>query len=57
MAKFDENSRVKIPAIVHTTRLGYRYLSLKESKKQIDSRMNIFKEIFKNSINKINNKE
>lgn len=57
MAKFDENSRVKIPAIVHTTRLGYRYLSLKESKKQIDSRMNIFKGIFKDSINKINNKE
>lgn len=25
----NENSRVKIPALVHFTRLGYEYLSLK----------------------------
>ena len=27
--KHNENSRVKIPALVHLTRLGYEYLSLK----------------------------
>ena len=32
MAKFDENSRVKIPAIVHATKLGYNYLSIKDNK-------------------------
>ena len=30
MKKHNENSRVKIPALVHLTRLGYEYLSLKE---------------------------
>ena len=53
--EFSENTRVKIPALVHATRLGYKYLSLKEVKNQLDSRMNIFKTIFKDSINKINN--
>ncbi|MCT7466705.1 hypothetical protein N5T78_08950 [Aliarcobacter cryaerophilus] len=28
--KHNEDSRVKIPAILHLTRLGYKYLSLKE---------------------------
>ena len=28
--KFNEDSRVKIPAILHLTRLGYTYLSLKQ---------------------------
>ena len=27
--KFNEDSRVKIPAILHLTRLGYTYLSLR----------------------------
>ena len=27
--KFNEDSRVKIPAILHLMRLGYKYLSLK----------------------------
>ena len=53
--EFSENTRVKIPALVHATRLGYKYLSLKEVKNQLDTRMNIFKTIFKDSINKINN--
>ena len=57
MAKFDENSRVKIPAIVHATRLGYKYLSIKDNKGQIESRTNIFKNIFKDSLNRINNLE
>ena len=55
MAEFSENTRVKIPGIVHATRLGYKYISLKDEKSQIDSRMNIFKGIFKDSINRINN--
>ena len=45
--EFSENTRVKIPALVHATRLGYKYLSLKEIKGQLDPRMNIFKTIFK----------
>jgi type I restriction enzyme, R subunit len=57
MNKFDENSRVKIPAIVHATRLGYNYLSIKDNKYQIEPRTNIFKNIFKDSLNRINNLE
>lgn len=36
IAEFSENTRVKIPALVHTTRLGYEYLSLKDHKDDID---------------------
>lgn len=57
MVEFSENTRVKIPALVHTTRLGYKYLSLKEVKNEIDEETNIFKNVFKDSINKINNSE
>ena len=57
MVEFSENTRVKIPAIVHATRLGYKYLSLKEVKNEIDEETNIFKNIFKDSINRINNSE
>jgi hypothetical protein len=28
---FNEDSRVKIPALLHLTRLGYKYLSLKNA--------------------------
>lgn len=49
-----ENTRVKIPALVHLTRLGYHYVSLKEEKNNIDIDINIFKNIFNESINKIN---
>ncbi|WP_373264853.1 type I restriction endonuclease [Hungatella hathewayi] len=52
--RFDENSRVKIPAIVHATRLGYTYQSKKIDAKKIDGKTNIFKEIFKENINRIN---
>ncbi len=57
MVEFSENTRVKIPALVHATRLGYQYLSLKNYKNDIDIDTNIFKSVFKNSINKINDKE
>ena len=49
---FNENTRVKIPALIHLTRLGYKYLSIKKS--TWDVKTNIFKEIFKDSIKKIN---
>ncbi len=38
----NENSRVKIPALVHLTRLGYDYLSLKQYKGSIYPETNIF---------------
>lgn len=53
--KHNEDSRVKIPGLLHFLRLGYTYQSKKNV--NIDPKNNIFVEIFKNSINKINNKE
>ncbi len=49
---FTEDSRVKIPTILHLTRLGYNYLSLNGAK--WDENTNIFPEIFKESIVQIN---
>lgn len=54
MAKFNEDSRVKIPSILHLMRLGYDYLSLKDPSIKWDESTNIFTDIFKNSIAKIN---
>ncbi len=50
----NENSRVKIPALVHFTRLDYEYVSLKEYSGTIDHDTNIFVDIFRQSINHIN---
>ena len=50
--KFNEDSRVKIPTILHLTRLGYEYQSLKGA--IWDVRTNIFPELFKKSIAAIN---
>jgi len=49
---FNENTRVKIPAILHLTRLGYNYISLAKSKWDVQT--NIFTEIFSESIIRIN---
>ena len=49
---FNENTRVKIPAILHLCRLGYKYLSL--SNATFDNGTNIFTDIFAESISKIN---
>lgn len=49
---FNEDSRVKIPTILHLTRLGYTYLSLKGQ--SWDESNNIFTVIFKESIRRIN---
>ncbi|MFT7004513.1 MAG: type I restriction enzyme R subunit, partial [Sulfurimonas sp.] len=52
--KFNEDSRVKIPTILHLMRLGYKYLSLKNPKIIWDSSTNIFTNIFYKSIKDIN---
>lgn len=49
---FNENTRVKIPAILHLCRLGYKYLSLKKA--TWDQETNIFTDIFDGSIARIN---
>ncbi|MCM4168048.1 hypothetical protein KCTC52924_01126 [Arenibacter antarcticus] len=49
---FNEDSRVKLPAILHLTQLGYKYLSLKDA--EWDDETNIFTHIFTESIVKIN---
>jgi len=49
---FNENTRVKIPAILHLCRLGYEYIPL--SKAEWDEETNIFKDIFLMSMIKIN---
>lgn len=52
--KFNEDSRVKIPTILHLMRLGYEYLSLKDPKVTWDTSTNIFTDIFQESIQRIN---
>lgn len=49
---FNEDSRVKIPAILHLTRLGYSYVSLKGN--SWDESNNIFPAMFRESIQRIN---
>lgn len=49
---FNENSRVKIPAILHLCSLGYQYLSL--SKVRWDASTNVFTDIFESSIKRLN---
>jgi type I restriction enzyme, R subunit len=52
MVAFNEDSGVKIPAILHLARLGYSYLSLKDA--QWKETTNIFPELFRSSIAAIN---
>ncbi len=54
--KFNEDSRVKISSILHLVRLGYQYLSLKDSELVWDESTNIFTDIFNQSIKRINPK-
>lgn len=51
----NEDSRVKLPALLHFKRLGYEYQSKKNAK--IDTRNNIFIDVFSDSIRKINGKD
>jgi len=48
----NENSRVKIPAIIHLVRMGYEFIDQKEH--DINRSNNIFKDILKQSLKKIN---
>lgn len=50
--KFNEDTRVKIPTILHLMRLGYQYLSLKGQNWDLDT--NIFPELFSSAITRIN---
>lgn len=54
-----EDSRVKIPALVHFTRLGYTYMSIKDKQSGVDydADTNIFYAIFTDAINRINGKK
>jgi type I restriction enzyme R subunit len=49
---FNENSRVKIPAILHLCSLGYEYLPLSKAKWDVNT--NIFAEIFEKSMRRLN---
>ena len=50
----NEDTRVKIPALLHLTRLGYTYFSLKDSSYTIDWETNILINIFRDQFLKIN---
>ena len=50
----NENSRVKIPALVHLTRLGYKYIKQKDCSGVYCPKTNIFKGILRDNINRLN---
>ena len=53
---FNEDTRVKLPALVHLTRLGYKYLSQKHDsfKQNLVAETNICRDIFANAIQTLN---
>lgn len=51
---FNEDTRVKIPSLIHLTRLGYVYFSLKDSNYKIDPDTNIVINIFEDQLKAIN---
>lgn len=55
MQKFNEDTRVKIPATIQFLKLGYNYQSLRDA--DIDFNTKIFINRFKPSLEKINNRE
>lgn len=50
--KFNEDSRVKIPAILHLMKLGYKYVSLRNT--SWDKNTNIFPDLFKEGMQNVN---
>lgn len=54
MSKFNEDTRVKIPATIQFLRLGYSYQSLRDA--DIDFQTKIFKNRFKPALEQINGK-
>jgi type I restriction enzyme, R subunit len=55
MLHFNEDTRVKFPAIAHFIRLGYKYQSLKGASVDFDTK--IFIERFKESLERINKRD
>jgi type I restriction enzyme R subunit len=52
---FSENTRVKLPALIHLTRLDYKYFSLKNTENVVfDSDTNIIKNVFREQFVKLN---
>ena len=51
---FSEDSRVKIPALLHFTRLGYCYRRLQDIRPQLDRETNIAKQILCDTLNRLN---
>ncbi len=49
---FNENTRVKLPALLHLERLGYKYLSLKDSNWDVET--NVFTDLFDESLKRLN---
>lgn len=52
MSKFNEDTRVKIPATIHFLRLGYNYQSIRDA--DVDFKTKIFLNRFKPAIERIN---
>jgi len=57
MLKFNEDTRVKIPATIQFLKIGYNYQSLKDENLDIDFNTKIFINRFKPAIERINSKE
>ena len=57
MLKFNEDTRVKIPATIQFLKIGYNYQSLKDENLDIDFNTKIFINRFKPAIERINGKE
>ena len=53
MQAFNEDTRVKFPATAHFLRLGYEYVDVR--KQEIEFETKIFRQLFKESLTKINN--
>ncbi len=51
---FSEDSRVKIPALLHFTRLGYKYFSLKDDSYNIDPETGIIVNEFRKHFERLN---
>lgn len=51
---FNENSRVKLPALVHLCKLGYNYISEKKLRLVCDPDTNINVEVFRNKLRQFN---
>ncbi|MCW8924455.1 MAG: type I restriction endonuclease [Gammaproteobacteria bacterium] len=49
---FNEDTRVKLPSILHLVRLGYQYLPLRDQQWDLDT--NIFPDLFSQATSKIN---